>query len=309
MNTSLETNLCGKRLSNPTVLASGILGTSADVMSFAARCGAGALTTKSCNLRGREGFPNPTVVSTPHYMLNAVGLANPGVEEEAKTVALLKKKTKAAVIASVFESSPRKFAEVAEKISRAKPDFLELDLSCPHLSTEKDFSSYGDFSSNPESASAVVSAVKSATKIPVFAKLSPNCADISVMAKAVESAGADGITAINTAKGMAINAELRRPVLANKSGGVSGPALKPIALKCVYDVYASVKIPIIGTGGVATGSDAVEMLMAGASAVGIGSAVYWRGFDVFSQVCTEMGQWMKANGYSSVKQLVGAAHG
>ncbi|MFH1199512.1 MAG: dihydroorotate dehydrogenase [Candidatus Micrarchaeota archaeon] len=309
MAPSLNSTLCGRKLANPTVLASGILGTSADVMAYAGKCGAGALTTKSCNLLGRQGFQNPTVVSTPVYMLNAVGLANPGVEEELKTIALLKKKSRSVVIASVFESSPKAFAQVAARISTAKPDLIELDLSCPHLSAEAGFKGYGDFSSNPDSASAIVSAVKASTKIPVFAKLSPNCADISVMARAVEAAGANGITAINTAKGMAINAELKKPVLANKSGGVSGPALKPIALKCVYDVYGAVKIPIIGTGGVTCGLDAVEMMMAGASAVGIGSAVYWRGFNVFSLVAKEMQDWMHKNGYSNVKQLVGAAHG
>ncbi len=309
MPVSLGATLCGKRLANPTVLASGILGTSAELMRFVEDCGAGAVTTKSCNLQGRQGFQNPTVVSTGRFMLNAVGLSNPGVEEELKTIAELKKKSRIPVVASVFEGTPALFAEVAGKISAANPDFIELDLSCPHLSSEEGFKGYGDFSSSPAAAAKVVSAVKSATKIPVFAKLSPNCADISVMAKAVEAAGADGITAINTAKGMAINPELRKPVLANKSGGVSGPALKPIALKCVYDVYSAVKIPVIGTGGVTTGRDAVEMMMAGATAVGIGSAVYWRGFEVFSQVCKEMRAWMEENGYSSVKQLVGAAHG
>lgn len=309
MTLMLETSLGKVKLGNPTVLASGILGTAPLLMHYVEKCGAGALTTKSCNLEGRKGYSNPAVVSTDLYMLNAVGLANPGVEEELHTIKELKRISKAPVIASVFETSPEKFSEVAARISAAKPDLLELDLSCPHLSTDKGMQGYKDFASNPQVAASVVEKVKNATKIPVFAKLSPNCADIASVAKACEQAGADGITAINTAKGMAINPELKAPVLANKSGGVSGPALKPIALKCVYDVYQVVDVPIIGTGGVTNGRDGVEMMMAGASAVGIGSAVYWRGFNVFSLVAQEMRTWMKQNGYSSAKELVGAAHG
>ncbi len=304
----LVTSLLNRKLANPAVLASGILGTAALLLKYVEECGAGALTTKSCNLRGREGFQNPTVVSTEHFMLNAVGLSNPGVEEEQETVRALKKKTKAPIIGSVFESAPETFAEVTSKLAEAKPDFIELDLSCPHLSKEKGFAGYGDFSSNPKAAAEVVEKVKEACKLPVFAKLSPNCASIAEVAQACEGAGADGITAINTAKGMAINAELKSPVLSNKSGGMSGPALKPIAVKCVYDVYGAVEIPIIGTGGVLNGKDAIEMMMAGASAVGIGSAVYWRGFRVFSLISEEMRAWMKENGYTSTKQLVGAAH-
>ncbi|MBU1197775.1 dihydroorotate dehydrogenase [Candidatus Micrarchaeota archaeon] len=300
--------LAKKKLANPTVLASGILGTSAMLMQYVGKCGAGAVTTKSCNLQGRTGHPNPSVISTEHFMLNAVGLSNPGAEEERETVKELKRKTAIPVIASVFERSPAHFAEVAALISRAEPDFIELDLSCPNVESEQRMKGYGEFASNPDLAFKVVSEVKDQCRLPVFAKLSPNCSDIAVIARACEEAGADGITAINTAKGMVIQPELRRPVLANRSGGVSGPALKPIAIKSVYDVYEAVDIPIIGTGGVTTGRDAVEMMMAGACAVGVGSAVYWNGFNVFKSITREMQGWMKKNHFTSVRQLVGAAH-
>lgn len=303
----LETQLCGQKLSNPTVLASGFLGLDWASLDRVSKCGAGAVTTKSCNLEGRDGYNNPTVLANEEYMLNAIGLANAGVENEIEELKELSKKSKAVVIASVFESSPETFIQVIKKISLGKPHLIELDLSCPHLQG-KGFEKYKDFASDPESVEKVVRAAKSATKIPILAKLSPNTHDISALALAAEKAGADGITAINTAGGMLISAEFKKPILANKYGGLSGPAIKPIALKCVYQIYKSVKIPIIGTGGVTNGLDAIEMMMAGAAAVGIGTATYYRGIDAFKQITAEMEDWMQKNGYNSAKELVGAAH-
>jgi dihydroorotate dehydrogenase (NAD+) catalytic subunit len=240
-------------------------------------------------------------------MLNAIGLANAGVENEIRELKTLNKKTKAIIIASVFENSPENFIQVVKHISEGKPHVIELDLSCPHLSG-KGFEKYKDFASDPESIEQVVRAAKSSTKIPIVAKLSPNTHDIGALAIAAEQAGADGITAINTAGGMLISAEFKKPILANKYGGLSGPAIKPIALKCVYQIYKSVKIPIIGTGGITNGLDAIEMMMAGATAVGIGTATYYRGIDAFKQITKEMEDWMERNGYNSAKDLIGAAH-
>jgi dihydroorotate dehydrogenase (NAD+) catalytic subunit len=304
----LSTTLCGNKLSNPTVLASGFLGLDWASLDRVAKAGAGAVTTKSCNLEGRDGYNNPTVLANENFMLNAIGLANAGAENEVEELKILNKKTKATIIASVFENSPERFGEVAKKISEGKPHLIELDLSCPHLGGAG-FEKYKDFAADPEMIIAVIKEVKKKTKIPIFAKLSPNVPNIIPLAKAAEEAGANGITAINTAGGMLISAEFKKPILHNKFGGLSGPAIKPIALKCVYQIYENVKIPIIGTGGVTNGLDAIEMLMAGSTAIGIGTATYYRGIDVFKEICKEMEEWMKKNEYDSVKELIGAAHG
>ncbi|MFH0971514.1 MAG: dihydroorotate dehydrogenase [Candidatus Micrarchaeota archaeon] len=304
----LTTTLCGHKLPNPTVLASGFLGLDWASMDRVAKSGAAAVTTKSCNLAGREGHNNPAVLANETFMLNAIGLANAGVENEIEEIKELRKKTSAIVIGSVFENSAESFGEVVKRISEGKPHIIELDLSCPHLGGSG-FEKYKDFAADASMISEVVKAAKKNTKLPIFAKLSPNVPNIAILAKAAEDAGADGITAINTAGGMLISAEFKRPILANKFGGVSGPAIKPIALKCVYQIYEAVKIPIIGTGGVTNGKDAIEMLMAGATAVGIGTATYYRGITAFEEICKEMESWMKENNFNSVKELIGAAHG
>ncbi|MEK6953554.1 MAG: dihydroorotate dehydrogenase [Candidatus Micrarchaeota archaeon] len=304
----LETNLCGHKLSNPTVLASGFLGLDWASLDRVAKSGAGAVTTKSCNLEGREGYNNPTVLANEDFMLNAIGLANAGVENEIEELKILRKKTKAVIIGSVFENSPERFGEVVNRISKGSPHLIELDLSCPHLGG-KGFEKYHDFASDPVLIGETVRVAKKNTKIPIFAKLSPNVPNIADLAVAAQKAGADGITAINTTGGMMISAEFKRPIIHNKFGGVSGPAIKPIALKCVYQCYGAVKIPIIGTGGITNGLDAIEMMMAGATAVGVGTATYYRGIGAFKDICREMEIWMEKNGYNSVKELIGAAHG
>jgi dihydroorotate dehydrogenase (NAD+) catalytic subunit len=184
---------------------------------------------------------------------------------------------------------------------------LEANLSCPNVMREHGV----PFAYEPESAAEAVRAVKRRVGgIPLIAKLSPNTHKLVEVAKAVESAGADAINMGNTlGPGMIISLEARRPVLANKTGGVSGPAVKPIAVRCVYDVYEAVKIPIIGTGGVSSGRDALEMVMAGATCVGVGTALCTRGFSVFRKIALEMMDWMDANSVSSIKELVGVAHG
>ncbi|HLC47547.1 MAG TPA: dihydroorotate dehydrogenase [Candidatus Norongarragalinales archaeon] len=305
---NLQTELCGHKLANPTVLASGFLGLDWASLDRVAKSGAGAVTTKSCNLEGREGYNNPTVLANENFMLNAIGLANAGVESEIEELQTLRKKTKAIIIGSVFENSPERFGEVVKRISTGSPHLIELDLSCPHLGG-KGFEKYHDFASDPALIAETVQIAKKNTKIPIFAKLSPNVPNIADLAVAAEKAGADGITAINTAGGMLISPEFKKPILHNKFGGVSGPAIKPIALKCVYQCFGAVKIPIIGTGGVTNGKDAIEMLMAGAAAVGVGTATYYRGIDAFKLICDEMEEWMQKNGYDSAKELIGAAHG
>jgi dihydroorotate dehydrogenase (NAD+) catalytic subunit len=307
--TALSTTLCGVELPNPLILASGILGTEAELMARVARSGAGAVTAKSCSLEPRAGHPNPTVLAWEHGLINAVGLANPGVEAEVEELAgakALLEPLGVALIASVFADTVENFARVAGRVIEAGPDLLEVNISCPNVHDE-----FGTpFAADAAAAARVTAAVKEsvADRVPVLVKLSPNVNDIATVARAVEAAGADGITAINTLAGMVIDVHAQRPILANRTGGLSGPAIRPLAVRCVYEIYRAVDLPIIGTGGVSTGQDAVEMIMAGATAVGLGSAVYGEGPEVFGRVAGEMEDLLAALGYGSVAEARGAAH-
>jgi dihydroorotate dehydrogenase (NAD+) catalytic subunit len=301
---NLETKFCGIKLKNPTILASGLLGTSRFLLSRVIENGAGAVTIKSISFEPREGHKNPTVIAFEGGMMNAVGYSNFGVEGARKEFINLKE-LKSPVFASVIGSETDDFVEVAGGLKGLDFSAIEIPLSCPHTP------GFGTLAGQdtPEKTFEITKAVVKKTEKPVFVKLSPNTKNIGEVAQAAEKAGASAITAVNTlGPGMIINPEAGKPVLDFKVGGVSGPALKPVAVRCVYDVYESVKIPVIGVGGVLTGKDAIEMLMAGATAVGIGSGIYYRGIDVFRKVCSEMSQWMEKNGYKSPKELVGVAH-
>ncbi len=314
LSTALAVSLCGVPLPTPLVLASGILGTEAELLARVARCGAGAVTAKSCSLEPRAGHPNPTVLAWEHGLINAVGLANPGVEIEVeelrRTRALLKplgsaRSARPGLIASVFADTVDNFARVAARIVDAEPDLVEVNISCPNVHDE-----FGTpFAADALAAADVTAAVKDAVagRAPVLVKLSPNVADIAAIARAVEAAGADGITAINTLSGMVIDVHARRAVLANRSGGLSGPAIRPLAVRCVYEIYRAVDIPIVGTGGVCSGRDAAEMIMAGATAVGVGSAVYGEGPEVFDRIDGELVALMAELGCASVAEMRGAA--
>lgn len=303
----LSVDLCGVRLRNPLILASGILGTSAALMERVGRGGAGAVTSKSCSPLPRAGHPNPTVIKWGPGFLNAVGLANPGAEAQVEILRETRQRLAdvgVAVIGSIFAETVEGFARVAETLSAAAPDLIEVNISCPNVAHELG----APFSSTPESAAAVTRAVKAATDIPIIVKLSPNVTDIAAIARAVEEAGADAIAAINTVSGMVIDIEAARPVLSNLEGGVSGPAIKPIAVRCVYQCYQAVSIPIVGIGGVSSGADAIEMIMAGARAVGVGSAVFWGGVDTLGNIAQEIADFMSAHGYHCVDEMVGLAH-
>ncbi len=304
----LSVELCGLRLRNPLVLGAGILGTSAELLARVAESGAGMVTTKSCGLSPREGHPNPTVLDWGHGLINAVGLANPGVEEEVEIIHRARSMLEplgVPLVASIFADTVEGFAEVARKVGEAQPDFVELNISCPNVSAE-----FGrPFASDAADAARVTTAVKEATSIPVIVKLSPSVTDIAAIAKTVEQAGADAIAAINTlGPGMIIDVYSGQPILANRVGGVSGPAIRPIAVRCVYDIYEAVEVPIIGIGGVSEGRDALEMVMAGGTAVGVGSAVYYRGLGVFQNILDEMRAFMNQEGYASLDELRGIAH-
>lgn len=305
----LTVSLCGVRLPSPLVLASGILGTEAELLARVARAGAGAVTAKSCSLLPRVGHRNPTVLAWEHGLINAVGLANPGIDAEVKELARAKEMLRplgAALIGSVFAETVEGFAQVAARLVEAGPDLIEVNISCPNVHDE-----FGTpFAADPAAAAEVTAAVKetAAGRVPVLVKLSPNVADIAAIARAVEAAGADGISAINTLTGMVIDLHARRPILANRTGGLSGPAIRPLAVRCVYEIYQAVQVPIVGIGGVSSGRDAVEMVMAGATAVGVGSAVYGQGPELFGRIGAEMVQWMAGLGYHCVDEMRGAAH-
>jgi dihydroorotate dehydrogenase (NAD+) catalytic subunit len=304
----LAVRLCGVDLPNPLILASGILGTEAQLLARVAQAGAGAVTAKSCSLLPRAGHPNPTVLAWEHGLINAVGLANPGVEAEVKQLALartLLKPWSTALVASIFAETVETYARVAARIVEAEPDLLEVNISCPNVHDE-----FGTpFAADPSAAAEVTAAVREAVagQVPILIKLSPNVADIAAVARAVAGAGADGISAINTLTGMIIDVHARRPILANRTGGLSGPAIRPLAVRCVYEIAQAVDLPIVGMGGVMCGRDAVEMIMAGATAVGVGSAVYREGPEAFGRIRDEMAALMAELGYERVEQMRGAA--
>jgi dihydroorotate dehydrogenase (NAD+) catalytic subunit len=304
----LTCDFLGFKLNSPLVLASGIIGTSAGLMTRAARHGAGMVTAKSCSLAPRAGHPNPVALEWEGGLINAIGLTNPGAEVEAKLLVETRSQLQALgvpLIASIFAGSVAEFAQVAKIIDGAAPDLIEVNISCPNVGDE-----FGaPFSGSVASAAAVTEAVKQVTTRPLAVKLAPNVPNIARIAAAVVQAGADAITAVNTMPGMIIDATSGRPVLSNRVGGISGPALKPIALRCVYEIAQAVSVPIIGTGGVSSGQDAAEMLMAGASVVGIGSAVYRRGVSVFEQIGAELSAFMKQHDLGSIEALRGRCFG
>jgi dihydroorotate dehydrogenase (NAD+) catalytic subunit len=303
----ISVDLCGCHMPNPTILASGILGLTHDVVARVARCGAGAVTTKSCSLKPRSGYPNPTILDWGPGLINAVGLSNPGVEVMVEEIEAAKKQLAplgAVLIASIFADTIYDFGTIARYISEAEPDLIEVNVSCPNLDSRYQQM----FAADPHVAAQVTRRVKRQTDIPVLVKLSPNVTDIVEIARAVVEAGADGITAINSVgPGLILDVEIRRPVLAHGTGGLSGPGIRPVAVRCVHDICRAVDVPVVATGGVMTGRDAVEMLLVGATAVSIGSAIRYRGMEVFGQVCEELKQYMQRHGHANLESLRGTA--
>jgi len=300
---NVSTTVAGLKLRNPTMLASGFLDETGGTLLRVFRAGAGAVVTKSIGPEPRAGNPNPTIVELDVGMLNAMGLPNPGMKDfgpEAK-IAL---DGGAVVVGSVYGKDPEEYATVAKALQGYGVHGIELNLSCPHakgLGTE--------IAEDPEAVREFTAAVKSKVTLPVMPKLSPNVSDIASFAQAAEDGGADAIVAINTLKAMAIAPELRTAVLANRVGGLSGPALRPVGVRCVYEIYEAVDVPIVGVGGIETGRDALEYVMAGARAVQIGTALATRGLAVFEEVTAGIAAFLEERGVKSLASIVGAAHG
>lgn len=298
----LSIDLNGLKMKNPLMLASGILGTSADLLLRALESGAGAVVTKSISLEPREGYRNPTIVAVECGYINAIGLANPGAKAFLKELRKIKDQNQPVVV-SLFAEDSEKFGKLAKVFEGSCAKAYELNLSCPHAK------GVGlEIGHDPKLVKKIVRCVKESSKKPIFVKISPNLPNIVEVAAAAERAGADAITATNTIRAMAIDVEAATPILSNKVGGLSGPALKPISLRCVYEIYEHVKTPIIGSGGIATWRDAVEYLLAGASALQIGSAVAYEGLEVFRKVNEGITSYLSSKGYRSVAEVVGLSH-
>jgi len=295
--------LAGLRLANPTMLASGILGYATETLERIVEGGAGAVVTKSVGITPREGYANPTIVQTNCGLINAMGLPNPGIDEFVKEIHEAKNTLNVPLIVSVYGFSTEEYAKVAKKAMNAGADAVELNVSCPHV---KETGS--EIGQNPKILTEVVEKVKAVVDKPVFVKLSPNVTSIAETAEAAVKAGADAITAINTVKAMAIDTETAMPILSNKIGGLSGPAIKPIAVRCVYEIYEQVKVPIVGCGGITNWRDAVEILLAGATAVQIGTAVALKGPNIFKAVNQGINAYLKRKGFRSVDEIVGLSH-
>jgi len=299
---SINTSVGKLKFRNPTLLASGILGETASSMIRVYKAGAGGVVTKSIGKQPREGYQNPTVYLFEGGMLNAMGLPNPGIEYFKGEIEKLKGEH-IPTIGSIFSGDAAEFAELAALMESAGADAVELNLSCPHVEGVG-----SEIGGRAENVYEIVKSVCDRVSIPVWAKMTPNTSDISELAIAAERAGASAIVAINTVKAMAISTELRRPVLSNRVGGLSGQAIKYIGLRAVFEISEKCSIPVVGVGGIYSGRDAAEYIMAGACAVEIGTAVSRYGPEIFGEVNRELEEFMENEQFSSIEEMVGVAH-
>ncbi len=299
-------NFCGVEFKNPTVLASGVLGVTGSSMAEVVRNGAGGVTTKSIWLEEHIGHSNPVILAKEEWMINAVGLPDGGLDKAIDENKMYRKNSSAPLIAYIVGGTLSEYIQIAERIGELNPDMIEINASCPNV--EDTFGK--PFACSPIDISRLTKEVKTLVKdIPVVVKLTPNVENISEIAKACKDAGANALTVVNTfGPGIVIDVNTQMPVLQNKVGGVSGPGIFPLALKCVWDCYKATKLPIIGTGGVTSGNDALQMIMAGASLVGVGSAVYYRGSEVFRKITEEIEEYLVQHNIKDLSSLVGVAN-
>ncbi|MBU5264787.1 dihydroorotate dehydrogenase [Bacillus atrophaeus] len=296
----LKVELPGLQLKNPIIPASGCFGFGKEFARFYDLSCLGAIMIKATTKEPRFGNPTPRVAETGAGMLNAIGLQNPGLESVLYNELTWLEQFDTPIIANVAGSQVEDYVEVAEQISKApNVNALELNISCPNVKTGGIA-----FGTNPAMAAELTKAVKKVSKVPVYVKLSPNVANIAEIAVAIEEAGADGLTMINTLIGMRLDLKTGQPILANKTGGLSGPAVKPVAIRMVYEVSQAVNIPIIGMGGVQTAEDAFEFLLAGASAVAVGTANFANPF-ACPEIIGQLPDVLQKYGYQSVEECIG----
>ena len=301
MGLSLQTEIAGLKLKNPILSASGCFGYGEEATEFFDINQLGGMVTKSITPLPRTGHPPPKVVETASGMLNAIGLTNVGLDRFIMEKLPFLQKLSCTVIVNIAGSTVNDYTMLAGKISSLEGvDAIEVNISCPNVD-----SGGLEFGASPAEAAKVIRAVKKASRVPVIPKLSPNVTDIVAVAKAVEDAGADAVSLINTLVGTAIDTQTARFKLSNRFGGLSGPAVKPVALAMVYKVASAVKIPVIGVGGISSGDDVVEFLMAGAKAVQIGTACFAEP-TVFLRVIDELSTYLKKNNYQNVNDIIGA---
>ena len=298
---NLRVDLGGVELSNPIVLASGILGDDASLLRRAAQSGFGAVTTKSFTVKPREGYKTPIVVKTKVGLINAVGLANPGYIE-IKNILPKSRVEGVPIIVSLAGSDINDFIKMAIYAEEWGADIIELNLSCPHVSKMG-----MDIGQDPVYVSKLIRELVSVIDIPVFIKIGLTDNYLEVVSKALAK-GAAGVTAINTVRAMAIDIYARKPILSNKFGGLSGPAIHPIATRVIYEIYREFSPQIIGVGGVEDWVDAIEFILAGATAVGVGTAIERQGLDIARTLVKGIERYLENEGFESVTEIIGYSH-
>jgi len=299
----LAVRCAGVNLRNPFLLASGVWGESGESLAGAWNAGAGGVITKSIGSVPRPGYPNPTVETYERWgLLNAMGLPNPGIDEYPREIEIARK-AGATVIGSVFGGNAEEFARLAVRMAATGVVALELNLSCPHAE------GFGtEVGGTPADVERIVRAVTKEVSIPVIAKITPNTNDAAGLAVAAERGGASAVSAINTLRAIAIDVHLRRPVLSHGLGGLSGSAIKPVGLACVWQIFEKVSIPVVGVGGIASAQDALEYVMAGARALEVGTQVTFEGIGAFGRLSRELSLLLDELGISRIEDAVGVAH-
>lgn len=298
MNTSV--NIAGVTLKNPVMTASGTFGSGAEYGEFVDLNRLGAVVTKGVANVPWPGNPTPRIAETYGGMINAIGLQNPGIDVFVERDIPYLKQFDTKIIVNVCGKSEQDYCEVVERLGEEPVDLLEINISCPNVK-EGGIA----FGQDPKAVEAITKSVKAVAKQPIIMKLSPNVTDIVQMAKAAEAGGADALSLINTLTGMKIDVQRQTFALANKTGGLSGPAVKPVAVRMVYQVAQAVKLPIIGMGGIATAEDALEFILAGATGVSVGTANFYNPMATI-QVAEGIEAYMKEKGIEDVNQLIGA---
>lgn len=297
----LSVELSGIRMSNPVMVASGTFGSGKEYSELVDVGRLGAIVCKGVSARPMEGNPPPRICETPSGMLNAIGLMNPGVSAFARDELPLLTGLSIPVIVNVIGETPGEYVSVIQELERHPGiDAYELNISCPNVAAGGI-----SFGCHPSAAAQVVGAARKASRRPLIAKLTPNVTDITEIARACVDSGADALSLINTIKGMAIDVRSRRPKLANVTGGLSGPAIRPVAVRLVFEVARAVEVPIIGMGGIATAEDALEFILAGATAVAVGTASFVEPRTA-EQVIDGLARLLAEQGVASVRELVGA---